>query len=55
MPHTRRTHITPLDERGQTMTEYALLISLIAVLVIVAFPAVVTSLQSFFSTAAGAF
>jgi Flp pilus assembly pilin Flp len=37
------------------MTEYALLISLIAVLVIVAFPAVVTSLQSFFSTAAGAF
>ena len=45
-----QTYINFFDERGQTMTEYALIVSLVALIVIAAFPAIVTSLHGFFSS-----
>lgn len=53
MPHI--TIPNAADETGQTMTEYALLVSLIAVVVAAAFPAVVTALQALFSAVTAAF
>ena len=51
--HTRRLHLR--NESGQTVTEYSLLIVLIAVAVAVLLPGVATVLNGFFSSAAAAF
>jgi Flp pilus assembly pilin Flp len=55
MPHTptRRLHLP--NETGQTLTEYSLLIALIAVAVAVLLPGLATALTGFFSSAAAAF
>ena len=53
-PHTtRRLHLS--NESGQTLTEYSLLIVLIAVAVAVLLPGLATVLITFFSNAAAAF
>jgi Flp pilus assembly pilin Flp len=44
-----------LEDAGQTMTEYALLVSLIAIVVAVAVPLVTGSLESIFRSLAAAF
>jgi len=56
MPHTPPTaHLTAADDRGQTLSEYGLLLALIAIVVALVFPVVVGPLQNFFTTAAAAF
>ena len=50
--HTRRLHLT--NESGQTLTEYALLIVLIAIGVAVLLPGLATALTGFFNSAAAA-
>jgi Flp pilus assembly pilin Flp len=51
--HTRRLHL--LNEAGQTLTEYSLLIALIAVGVAVVLPGLKTAVMAFFTSAAAAF
>ncbi|HEY8644493.1 MAG TPA: hypothetical protein VIL77_01290 [Gaiellaceae bacterium] len=51
--HTRRLHLP--NESGQTLTEYSLLIALIAVGVAVLLPGLQTAITGFFSSAAAAF
>lgn len=57
MPHTPPPYsrIRTSDDSGQTMTEYALLVSLIAIVVAVAVPLLTSPLESIFSALAGAF
>lgn len=52
MTNSRRLHIT--DEQGQTMTEYSLLIVLIALIVLAGIPPITSALISFFSSFAAA-
>ena len=52
----RRRHLEHLrSEDGQTLTEYGLLIALVAVIVAASFSPVTTALQGIFEAAAGAF
>jgi Flp pilus assembly pilin Flp len=51
---TNRLHKIAADEQGQTMTEYSLLIVLIALVVLAGIPPITTSLISFFSSFAAA-
>jgi Flp pilus assembly pilin Flp len=52
-PHTRRRqHLS--NESGQTLTEYSLLVVLIAVAIAVLLPGLATALNGFFSDAAAA-
>jgi Flp pilus assembly pilin Flp len=53
-PHTRR-HQHLSNESGQTLTEYSLLVVLIAVAIAVLLPGLATALNGFFSDAAAAF
>jgi Flp pilus assembly pilin Flp len=56
MTHNRRRHILdPRREDGQTMTEYALLVSLIAVVVAALVPGVAMGLVTFFENVGSAF
>ena len=58
MTHNRRRLHHTLDPRredGQTMTEYALLVSLIAVIIAAAVPGVAMGLVSFFENVGSAF
>jgi Flp pilus assembly pilin Flp len=54
MPHTHTRRLHLLTESGQTLTEYSLLIVLIAVGVAVLLPGLATVLTGFFSSAATA-
>lgn len=49
MPHHHPRHPQLDTEAGQTLTEYSLLIALIAVFVAVALPGVATAVTSLFS------
>jgi Flp pilus assembly pilin Flp len=51
-PHTRRLHLP--NESGQTLSEYSLLIALIALAVAVLLPGVASGLIGFISNAAAA-
>jgi Flp pilus assembly pilin Flp len=51
--HTRRLHL--MNEPGQTLTEYSLLLVLIAVGIAVLLPGLATAISGFFSGAAAAF
>ena len=54
--HRRRFHsLDPRAEHGQTMTEYALLVSLVAVVIAVAVPGVAMGLVGFFTNVGSAF
>ena len=56
MPHTPPTHThTLFDERGQTLSEYGLLVALIAIVVALVLPAVTAPIQNIFRAAAAAF
>ncbi len=58
MPQTHRRHfaqIDPADEQGQTMTEYSLLVALIAVTVAVAVPAVGSAVSGLIGQASAFF
>jgi Flp pilus assembly pilin Flp len=57
MPHTppKTPRRRMLEDAGQTMTEYALLVSLIAIVVAVAVPLVTNQLESIFRALAAAF
>jgi Flp pilus assembly pilin Flp len=55
MTPNRRRFIPLADATGQTLTEYSLLIVLIAIVVALAIPAVATGLMGFFTAAAAAF
>jgi Flp pilus assembly pilin Flp len=48
MPHTRRPHLA--HESGQTLTEYSLLIVLIAIVVAVLLPGVSSTIGGLFGT-----
>jgi len=53
---TRRRHLeTFRSESGQTLTEYGLMVALIAILVAAALPGVASSLVRIFSSATAAF
>lgn len=50
--HTRRRlHHTVADEHGQTLSEYSILVALIAVVVIAALPGLAAPLRAFFASA----
>jgi Flp pilus assembly pilin Flp len=51
--HTRRPHFR--TESGQTMTEYSLLLVLIAVGIAVLLPGLASAISGFFTSAAAAF
>jgi Flp pilus assembly pilin Flp len=51
MEHTRRRNSFAADERGQTLSEYSVLIGLIALVVIAAIPALAGAIQEFFTSA----
>jgi Flp pilus assembly pilin Flp len=58
MTHLRRRLHHPLDpraEHGQTMTEYALIVTLVAVVIAAAVPGVAMGLVAFFTNVGGAF
>ena len=55
MPHTHRHTFHVHDEQGQTIAEYAFLISLIAVVVAVILPLLGTSISGLFDPLASAF
>lgn len=56
MSHTRRLPQNPAaDELGQTITEYAFLVSLIAIVIAVGIPTVAAPIRAFFDSAAAAF
>lgn len=46
----RPAQLAPLDEGAQTLTEYSLLIGLIAIIVAVAIPAIATTITGFFTS-----
>lgn len=55
MTSTRRRTIDLADDSGQSLTEYSLLITLIAVGAIVAIPGIASAITGIFSAAASAF
>jgi Flp pilus assembly pilin Flp len=57
MPHTPPTTLSRRmpEDAGQTMTEYALLVSLVAIVVAVAVPLLTGPLESIFRALAAAF
>jgi Flp pilus assembly pilin Flp len=55
MPHTHTRRLQLRNDSGQTLTEYSLLIVLIAVAIAVLLPGLATVLTGFFSSAAAAF
>jgi Flp pilus assembly pilin Flp len=54
MTSTRRPIISPANESGQTLTEYSLLVAVIAVGVAVTLPAVASTVEGMLSAAAAA-
>ena len=56
MTLSSRRHMPHLaDERGQTMTEYSLLVALIAITLVTLVPSVASGLLGFFSSVGSAF
>jgi Flp pilus assembly pilin Flp len=55
MPSSRRIHFMHDDELGQTLSEYAILVGGIAVIVAVTLPLVGNSIAGFFTAFAQAF
>jgi len=51
MPSHRRHHIQTLDELGQTLSEYSILVGAIAIVVAVALPLLGASVKGLFSGA----
>jgi Flp pilus assembly pilin Flp len=54
MTPTRRRTIDLADDRGQSLTEYSLLITLIAVAAVVAIPGIASAIGGIFSAATSA-
>jgi Flp pilus assembly pilin Flp len=55
MKHTRRNLVLAADETGQTMAEYGVLITAIAIVVAVAIPTLGTAVGNLYRAVAGAF
>ena len=55
MTRRRRTYQLLRSEHGQTFTEYALIVSLVAIVVAVAVPGVTMGLVDFFTNVGAAF
>lgn len=53
--HNHRRRISFHSERGQTMAEYAVLISVIALVVLATLPQLASAIESYFTAAAGVF
>jgi Flp pilus assembly pilin Flp len=51
--HTRRRFSHPSNEIGQTMSEYSVLVGLIAVVVVVALPEFAAPIRAFYASVAG--
>jgi Flp pilus assembly pilin Flp len=55
MPHTESRRLNLTSETGQTLAEYSLLISLVAIVVAVVIPGVTAGIIGFFNDVAAAF
>ena len=51
--HTRRRTADSSNETGQTMSEYSILVGLVAVVVVAALPQFAAPLRAFYASAAG--